>query len=171
MAGGISDLSKSINERIGEKAEEFGPVEFMKVIGKNEYDLLGLLSMAATGSIEVKSELSNWNRVLQFKAQGAKSCYLKTGGGKMTAHLGDAQSPDITFETDSAEDLMGMLTGVMDGTSMYMSGKLRIEGQLSDAIKFGNLGQLLQKVLTNDKILEIWELNPEDVAEKLGIQP
>jgi putative sterol carrier protein len=65
---------------------------------------------------------------------------------------------------------MGMLTGAMDGTQMYMSGKLRIEGQLSDAIKFGNIGQLLQKVLTNQKIMEIWKLAPKDVARKVGIK-
>jgi putative sterol carrier protein len=65
---------------------------------------------------------------------------------------------------------MGMLTGAMDGTQMYMSGKLRIDGQLTDAIKFGNIGQLLQKVLTNEKILEIWKLAPKDVAKKLGIK-
>lgn len=50
-----------------------------------------------------------------------------------------------------------------------MSGKLRIEGQISDAIKFGNIGQLLQKALTNEKIMEMWKLNPKDVARKLGI--
>jgi putative sterol carrier protein len=169
--GEIIELSKSINERISEKAEELGPVEFTKRIGKNEYDLLGLMSAAASSSEEVKSELSGWDRVLQFKAQGAKSCYLKTQGQKITAHMGEAQNPDVTFETNSSEDLMGILTGAMDGTSMYMSGKLRIEGQLSDAIKFGTIGQLLQKVLTNDKILEIWKLDPRDVAKKLGIQP
>jgi putative sterol carrier protein len=162
-------LSKSINERISEKAEELGPVEFMKRIGKNEYDLLDLLSVAANASNEVKIELSDWDRVLQFKAQGAKSCYLKIAGGKIAAHLGAAQNPDVTFETNSSEDLMGMLTGAMDGTSMYMSGKLRIEGQLSDAIKFGNIGQLLQKILTNDKIMKIWKLDPEEVARKVGI--
>lgn len=162
-------MSKPLNERIDEKAEEIGPVNFMKKIGKNAYDLLELLSVAASGSDEVETELSGWDRVLQFRAPGAKGCYLKIAGGKISAHMGDAQRADVTFETSSAEDLIAMLTGAMDGTSMYMSGKLRIEGQLSDAIKFGNIGQLLQKALTNGKIMEIWKLNPKDVARKLGI--
>jgi putative sterol carrier protein len=163
-------LAESIEERISKKAEELGPVEFMRKIGKNEFDLIGLLATATNSSEEVRNEVSDWDRVIQFKAQGAKTCYLKVAGGKMTAHLGEAGTPDVTFETNSAEDLMGMLTGAMDGTQMYMSGKLRIDGQLTDAIKFGNIGQLLQKVLTNKKILEIWKLAPKDVAKKLGIK-
>ncbi|WXG44536.1 MAG: SCP2 sterol-binding domain-containing protein [Promethearchaeati archaeon SRVP18_Atabeyarchaeia-1] len=163
-------MSESVIERISEKAEEIGPVDFMKKIGKNEYDLLGLVSVAANGSDEVKNELSGWDRVFQFKAHGAKNCYLKISGGRMSACLGDAQNPDVTLETSSPEGMMAMLTGAIDGTTMFMSGKLRIDGQLSDAIKFGNIGQLLQKILTNDKIIEIWKLDPEDLAKKLGIQ-
>jgi putative sterol carrier protein len=164
-------LSESIEEKLDKKAEELGPVEFLKRIGKNVYDLLGLMAVAANGSDDVKSEMSDWDRVIQFKTPGAKTCYLRVAGGKMSANAGMAEVADLTFETNSVEDLMGMLTGTMDGTQMYMSGKLRIDGQLSDAIKFGNIGQLLQKVLTNRKIMEIWKLAPEDVARKLGIEP
>lgn len=66
-------MSKPLNERIDEKAEEIGPVDFMKKIGKNAYDLLELLSVATSGSDEVKTELSGWDRVLQFKAPGKRA--------------------------------------------------------------------------------------------------
>lgn len=163
-------MSESIEERIDKKAEELGPVEFLKRIGKNVFDLLGLIAEAANSSEDIKSELSGWDRVIQFKAPRTRPLHLTVAGGKMAANVGGAKEAELTFETNSVEDLMGMLTGAMDGTQMYMSGRLRIEGQLSDAIKFGTVGQILQKVLTNPKIREIWKLAPEDVAQKLGIK-
>jgi putative sterol carrier protein len=163
-------LSKSIEELLDEKVEELGPVEFLNRIGKNVFDLLDLMAEAANSSEEVKDEISGWDRVIQFKAPGTKACHLVVAGGKMSAKLGETKKANVTFETNSIEDLMGMLTGAMDGTQMYMSGKLKIDGQLSDAIKFGTVGQLLQKVLTNPKIREIWKLDTEDLAQKLGIK-
>jgi putative sterol carrier protein len=164
------ELSESIVELLDKKAEELGPVEFLKRIGKNVFDILGLMAEAANGSEDVRGEISGWDRVIQFKAPGTKTCRLVVAGGKLSAKLGETKKADVTFETNSVEDLMGMLTGAMDGTQMYMSGKLRIEGQLSDAIKFGTIGQLIQKVLTNPKIREIWKLDTEDLAQKLGIK-
>jgi putative sterol carrier protein len=163
-------LSEPIEELLDKKVEELGPVEFLRRIGKNVFDLLGLMAEAANSSEDVKGEISGWDRVIQFKAPGIKTCHLIVAGGKLSAKLGETKKADVTFETNSADDLMGMLTGAMDGTQMYMSGKLRIVGQLSDAIKFGTTGQLVQKVLTNPKIREIWKLDPEDLAKKLGIK-
>lgn len=78
-----SKLSESIEEKLDKKAEELGPVEFLIRIGKNVYDLLGLMAVAANGSDDVKSEMSDWDRVIQFKAPGAKTYYLRVAGGKI----------------------------------------------------------------------------------------
>ena len=148
-----------------------GPVEFLKRIGKNLFDLLGLMAEVANSSEQIKREISDWNRVIQFKSPGTKPCHLIFAGGKLSAKLGGTRKADVTFETSSSEDLMGMVSGILDGTQMYMSGKLKIIGQLSDAIKFGTIGQLIQKDLTNPKIREIWKLDLNELAQKLGVMP
>jgi putative sterol carrier protein len=162
-------LSEAIEEMLDRKVEEIGPVEFLKQIGKGVFDLLGLMSEVANSREDVQSELSGWDRVIQFKAPGTRPCHLTIAGGKMKARAGEAKRAELIFETNSSEELMGMLTGVMDGTQMYMAGRLIIKGQLSDANKFEAIGQLLQQALTNQKIMEIWKLSPEVVAKKLGL--
>jgi putative sterol carrier protein len=163
-------LSKALSDKINKKAEEMGPVAFIRKLGKSEYDMLGLLAEATNKTSEAKSEIADWDRVLQFKASGLEPCYLKFAGGQVSAHKGQHESPDVTFETNTSDDMIGMLSGASDGTQLYMSGALRIDGPLPDAIKFGNMGQLLRNYLTNEKILEIWKLKPEDVANKLGVK-
>ena len=162
-------MSESVEEMLDRKVEEMGPVEFLKRIGKGLFDLLSLMSEVANSREDVQSELSGWDRVIQFKAPGARPCHLTIAGGKMNARAGEAKRAELIFETNSSEELMGMLTGVIDGTQMYMSGRLRIKGQLSDANKFEAIGRLLQQALTNRKIMEIWKLSPEVVVKKLGI--
>jgi len=163
-------LSKALADKVNKKAEEIGPVAFMRKIGKTEYDMLVLLAEATNRSDEAKSEIAGWDRVLQFKAPGVEPCYLKTAGGRISASKGQHKNPDISFETNTSDDMMGLLTGALDGTQLYMSGGLRIEGALPDAIKFGNIGQLLRNYLTNEKILEILKLKVDDVAKKLGVK-
>jgi len=163
-------LSKALAEKVDRKREEMGPVAFMRAMGKKEYDILTLFAEAGTKSDEIKAELADWDRVLQFKAQGTEPCYLKIAGGKMSAHKGQHENPDVTFETNTSDDMMGMLSGAVDGTQLYMSGGLRIDGPLPDAIKFGNMGQLMRNYLTNEKTMEIWKLKVEDVAKKLGVK-
>jgi putative sterol carrier protein len=163
-------LSKALEDKVNKKREEMGPVAFMRAIGKKEYDILTLFAEAGNKSDEMKAELADWDRVLQFKAQGAEPCYLKIAGGKVSANKGQHEKPDLTFETNTSDDMMGMLSGAVDGTQLFMSGGLRIDGPLPDAIKFGNMGQLMQKYLTNEKTLEIWKLKVEDVAKKLEVK-
>ena len=62
---------------------------------------------------------------------------LKDGGGD--AGPGAPENPNITISMKS-EDFVDLATGKLDGTAAFMSGKLKIKGDMGLAMK-------LQKVL------------------------
>ena len=68
------------------------------------------------------------------------------GGGKFEIFeeaLGDA---GVTLST-SMENWSGMLSGEVDATSLYMGGDLKIDGNLQDAIAFGEVLNIMQEEL------------------------
>ena len=63
-------------------------------------------------------------------------------------NYGEGDGPDVTttfLATD--ETIRGLLSGEVDGTSAYMSGDLTIEGNLQDAIAFGEVLGMMREEL------------------------
>lgn len=55
--------------------------------------------------------------------------YLVIDDGKCSAHEGVAPAPDVAL-TMTDENLMAMLKGELNGISAFMSGKLKVEGDM-----------------------------------------
>ena len=60
------------------------------------------------------------------------------GDGKFEIIEGSIEDAGVTLST-SMENWSGMLSGEVDATSLYMGGDLTIEGNLQDAIAFGEI--------------------------------
>lgn len=56
--------------------------------------------------------------------------YLVIKDGNCAVEEGTAEAPDLSLETDTEEDMIAMMTGELDGVSAFMSGKLRMDGDL-----------------------------------------
>ena len=85
------------------------------------------------------------------KAAGMKAVYqwdvTGEGGGKWNAQIADGKcevsegehaSPNITI-TVSAKDWLDILNGKLDGQMAFMSGKLKVKGDMSLAMKLKTL--------------------------------
>lgn len=85
------------------------------------------------------------------KAAGMKAVYqwdiTGEGGGKWNATIADGKcavaegqhaSPNITI-TVSAKDWLDILNGKLDGQMAFMSGKLKVKGDMSLAMKLKTL--------------------------------
>ncbi len=68
------------------------------------------------------------------------------GDGKFEINEGDTGDAGVTLST-SMENWSGMLSGEADATSLYMSGDLTIDGNLQDAIAFGEVLSIMQEEL------------------------
>ncbi len=82
----------------------------------------------------------DWNAVVQFKVAGE-------GGGNWNVTVqnktcavveGEAASPTCTIETD-AETYVGTSTGTINSQTAFFSGKIKIAGNMSDAMKINQV--------------------------------
>ena len=71
--------------------------------------------------------------------------WLKFGEGKVEYGEGEGEDPSVTMSATGAT-WAGMSSGEIDGTSAYMSGDLAIEGNLQDAIAFGEITSLVREL-------------------------
>ena len=64
--------------------------------------------------------------------------WVKLGDGKIDYGEGEADDPSVTMSATGAT-WAGLGSGELDSTSAYMSGDLVIEGNLQDAIAYGEV--------------------------------
>lgn len=113
------------NKKVGEKPENLLKIyEFIKQL-TSEND-------------ELKEELEDIN---EFTAQIVIAdmdfkCWVKLGGGSFDYGKGEGDNPSYTLSCNE-EIMSGMMQGEIDSTNAYMSGDLTIEGNLQDAIAYG----------------------------------
>lgn len=113
------------NEKVGEKPENLLKIyEFIKQFSSENDDL--------------KEELEDMNK---FTAQIIINdmdfkCWVTLGGGSFDYGKGEGSNPSYTLSCKQ-EIMGGMMQGDIDSTNAYMSGDLTIEGNLQDAIAYG----------------------------------
>ncbi len=94
----------------------------------------------ATENEDLKEELEDMDPInIQFVVTDADYKYwVKAGDGKLEYGEGEATDPGVTMSATGAT--WGALSsGELDSTSAYMSGDLTIDGNLQDAIAFGEI--------------------------------
>lgn len=76
------------------------------------------------------------NAVLQYDitGDGGGTWYAAIADGACEVKEGAHESPNLTL-TMSADDWVAMLSGELDGNQAFMSGKLKIAGDMSLAMK------------------------------------
>ncbi|MEM9171545.1 MAG: SCP2 sterol-binding domain-containing protein [Pseudomonadota bacterium] len=73
---------------------------------------------------------------IQFNAGTPRNVVIRDGA--LTVNDGAAESPTVSV-TMAEDDLVGMLTGKLDGMTAFMTGKLKIDGDLMFAQKITSL--------------------------------
>lgn len=66
--------------------------------------------------------------VVQYNA--STPFYMIIKDGNCAVETGTAEDPDLSLETDDEADMIAMMTGELDGVSAFMTGKLRMDGDL-----------------------------------------
>ena len=78
--------------------------------------------------------------VYQFDLSGPEGghYHLVVEDGACLVHEGVHPEPNVTFSM-SGEDCLGVLRGQLDGPSVFLSGRLRVSGDLGLAIQLKSL--------------------------------
>ncbi|MHA1803614.1 MAG: SCP2 sterol-binding domain-containing protein [Promethearchaeota archaeon] len=111
-------------------------------------DVLKLFELAkqlSQESEDMKEELEDMDEMtVQFIMNDVDyKWWVKLGEGKFEYGEGEASEPSVTLST-TQENWANMFGGEADATSLYMSGDLLIEGNLQDAIAFGEILSMIQ---------------------------
>jgi len=80
------------------------------------------------------------NSVIQFNlsGDGGGSYYVAIKDGACSVHEGTHASPNMTM-TMAAQDYVDMISGKLNGQMAFMSGKLKIAGDMGLAMKMQSL--------------------------------
>jgi putative sterol carrier protein len=110
--------------------------------------LLEALKQLAVENEEIKEEVEDMDTIIaQFVWTDVGYQYwLKVGEGEVDFAEGEADDPSVTLKA-AAATWAGLGSGELESTSAYMSGDLQIDGNLQDAIAYGELNGLVTDTL------------------------
>ena len=114
-------------------------------------DVLKLFAVAkqlSTESEDMKEEIEDMDSMtVQFIMNDIDyKWWVKMGEGSFDYGEGEAADPGVTLAA-SQENITNMFRGEADSTSLYMSGDITIEGNLQDAMAFGEVLGIMQEEL------------------------
>ena len=122
----VKELKEMRTKGASQPSDALKLFEFVKQLAKESEDL--------------KEELDDIDTtVVQLVVTDIDYKYwVKMGDGTVDYSEGEAEDPSVTMSATGAT-WTGMSSGEIDSTSAYMSGDLVIDGNLQDAIAFGEI--------------------------------
>jgi putative sterol carrier protein len=107
----------------------------------------GLEEISATNE-EFKEEFEDYDATIQWTIADTVKMYMKVEGGKFTAFMdAAAEEPTVSFAVEDYAKAKEILTGAVDGTSAYMSGDLKMVGDMQAGMKMGQVTNFLTDTL------------------------
>ena len=87
----------------------------------------------------------SWETIVQFNlaGEGGGSWFMEVKDGKCEVKQGTASSPKATVNTD-ATTWVGVNTGTVNGMQAFMTGKIKVQGNMGELMKLNN-PQLFKK--------------------------
>ncbi len=84
----------------------------------------------------IAEKAGNTNAGIQFDLSGnnAGKWFIKIADGQATSGQGGVENPNLTFLADSG-DFVKIFTNQLDPTAAFMSGKLKIKGDMGLAMR------------------------------------
>ncbi len=91
---------------------------------------------------DLKEEVEDAEIAMQFTITDIDYKFFLIAKGSIAYGEGDCtEEPTVSFSANQ-ETITGMFSGAVDATAAYMSGDLVIEGNLQDAMAFGEITSL-----------------------------
>lgn len=84
-------------------------------------------------------EAGDWTACIQLEISGdtGGNWYVNIGGGACSCSEGKADNPTATMKT-SSEVWVGMLDGSVNPQMAFMTGQIKIDGNMADVLKLDN---------------------------------
>lgn len=114
-------------------------------------DILKVFELIKQASAEIEDLQEELEDIDQFVGQMVINdkdfkWWAKIGDGSFEYAEGEGEDPSFTMSANW-ETMSGLMIGEIDGTSAYMSGDLKIEGNLQDTMAYGEYLQFAAETL------------------------
>jgi putative sterol carrier protein len=133
---GDQPIDVALRDTILDKIEEgsFGAQDFK--------DYFTVLTQISNNTEDIQDEVEGFDRTFLYKINGSPLAWLRIKDKRFEMGSGDIEGPDITL--DMSEELaIGIFSGQGDPTAAYMSGDLKVDGVINDAIVLQNILNLV----------------------------
>jgi putative sterol carrier protein len=109
--------------------------------------LFEIIKELATENEELKDEIENTDLSMQFLTTDTDmKFWIEIRNNQIKYGQGHGPERTVTLSGDE-QTINGILSQDVDATSAYMSGDLIIEGNLQDAMEFGEIGELAREAM------------------------
>ncbi len=137
---GSQKVDVKLKERMQEKIED-GSLSIDDLL-----DFFTLFIQTANEAEDAGDEVAGYDRAFQFLIKDYKNIWFTVKNRVFEMGLGDLESPDISLEMDK-QLLLEVFSGRKDPTTAYMSGELKVNGNINDAVKFRTILEVVQDEL------------------------
>jgi putative sterol carrier protein len=97
---------------------------------------------------ELQDEVAGWDRRIALELAGLGSYWLVVSGGRFSRDQGRPEHPDLLLAM-TADQAARIFAGRDDAQAAYMSGALKVTGELPDAIKLRDLIEMVIDEIEN----------------------
>jgi putative sterol carrier protein len=107
-------------------------------------DYFTVSTQISNNTEDIQDEVEGFDRTFLYKISGRPIAWLRIKDKTFEMGSDDIEGPDITL--DMSEELaIGIFSGQVDPTAAYMSGDLRVDGAVNDAMVLRNMLNLVHE--------------------------
>jgi putative sterol carrier protein len=107
-------------------------------------DYFTVLTQISNNTEDIQDEVEGFDRTFLYKINGKPVAWLRIKDKRFEMGSGGIERPDLTLDM-SEEVAIGVFSGQVDPTTAYMSGNLKVDGAVNDAIVLGNIMDLVHE--------------------------
>jgi putative sterol carrier protein len=109
-------------------------------------DYFTVFTQICNNTEDVQDEVEGFDRKFQITLDGEPAAWLRIEGLKFEMGSGAIEAPNTVLDMN-ARVALDIFAGLVDPTAAYMSGDLKVDGILADALVFRSLLDLVQDEL------------------------
>ncbi len=91
---------------------------------------------------DLQEEVEDWNRRINIVMEGLGTYWITVDDGRFATGEGAIEDPNLVLTLD-AVDAAQVFAGDKDAKAAYMSGALKVVGELPDAVKMQSLIEIV----------------------------
>jgi putative sterol carrier protein len=100
-------------------------------------------------SEDFQDEIEDWNRTIVFDIEESGIFWISTNGNEIATGEGEPKQIDLTLKLN-IKNVLKIFSGDLDPGVAFMTGKLKLKGELPDALKFSELMEIVAEEIEYD---------------------